>query len=206
MREVLLPVVHRPPRADARGGGGGSRGGVRVRRRREDGFPFGVLDRRGVARDDLLRVARDEDQHPTPGAQVPPPLRRPGRGRRRADPATGAPAAGEPPPDPGRSDAEEDPDVAFAKTLRSLELCADAGLVDVGLGVARAAAADARARGDETGAVAWLHRAGDVAGVAALALEQLPTPHVASADPSGAALALVRLAMGHPGAAEAAAR
>lgn len=115
------------------------------------------------------------------------------------------PPPGSLPPDPGRSDAEADPDVAFAKTLRSLELCADAGLVDVGLGVARAAAADARARGDETGAVAWLHRAGDVAGVAALALEQLPTPHVASADPSGAALALVRLAMGHPGAAEAAA-
>ena len=95
---------------------------------------------------------------------------------------------------------EADPDVAFAKTLGALELCADAGLVEVGLGVARAAAADARARGDETSADAWLHRAGDFAGVAALALEQLPAAHVASADPSAAALALVRLAMGHPGA------
>ena len=103
-------------------------------------------------------------------------------------------------PDRATGSDEPDPDVAFAKTLGSLELCADAGLTEVGLGVARAAAADARARGEETSAVAWLHRAGDVAGVAALALEQLPTAHVASADPSAAALALVRLAMGHPGA------
>ncbi len=105
-----------------------------------------------------------------------------------------------PPPGSLSGSDEADPDVAFAKTLGSLELCADAGLAEVGLGVARAAAADARARGDETSAVAWLHRAGDVAGVAALALEQLPTAHGASVDPSAAALALVRLAMGHPGA------
>ena len=103
-------------------------------------------------------------------------------------------------PDRATGSDEPDPDVAFAKTLGSLELCADAGLTEVGLGVARAAAADARARGEETSAVAWLHRAGDVAGVAALALEQLPAAHVASADPSAAAVALVRLAMGHPGA------
>ena len=104
-------------------------------------------------------------------------------------------------PDRATGSDEPDPDVAFAKTLGSLELCADAGLTEVGLGVARAAAADARARGDETSAVAWLRiRAGGVAGVAALALEQLPAAHVASADPSAAALALVRLAMGHPGA------
>lgn len=110
-----------------------------------------------------------------------------------------------PPPgslaDPVASGVDEaDPDVAFAKTLGALELCADAGLAEVGLGVARAAAADARARGDSTSAAAWLHRAGDVAGVAALALEQLPTVHLASADPSASAATLVRLAMGHPGA------
>ena len=93
-----------------------------------------------------------------------------------------------------------DPDVAFAKTLGALEACRGAGLVDATLGVARSAAADARARGDQEGAVAWLHRAGDVRGVAALALEQLPTAHQASVDPSDAAATLVRLAAGHPGA------
>jgi nuclear pore complex protein Nup85 len=43
--------------------------------------------------------------------------------------------------------------------------------------------ANPRSRGDQHGAVAWLHRAGDVAGVAALALEQLPTASGAAADP-----------------------
>ena len=91
-------IAHLAEMLAASAGGPAAAMAVRGRRRirgREDGFPFGVLGRRGVARDDLLRVARDEGQHTTPGAQVPPPLRRPGAGRRRADPATGAPAAGE---------------------------------------------------------------------------------------------------------------
>ena len=79
---------------------------------------------------------------------------------------------------------------------RSLELCADAGSRGWPR-VARAAAADARARGETSAARA--HRAGDAAGVAGLALEQLPTAHVASADPSTAAVALVRLRWGTPG-------
>lgn len=90
-------------------------------------------------------------------------------------------------------------DAEFVATYRALEACGAAGLRGAALGVARAAAATARSRGDKLGAVAWLHRAGDVAGVAAMALEQLPSREGAAADPARAAATLVTLAAAHPG-------
>ena len=93
---------------------------------------------------------------------------------------------------------ERDPDGAFAATFEVLETCHAMGLPAVAVGVARAAAADARARGDATGAAAWVHRVGDVAGVAAAAAAQLPTPEMAATDPSLAAATIERLAAEHP--------
>ena len=93
---------------------------------------------------------------------------------------------------------ERDPDGAFAATFEVLETCRAMGLPSVALGVARVAASDARARGDATGAAAWLHRAGDLEGVAAAAAEQLPTPEMAATDPGAAAATLERLAAEHP--------
>ena len=93
-------------------------------------------------------------------------------------------------------------EAVFAATFEALETCRAWGLRDAALGVARGAAAAARARGDQHDAVAWLHRVGDVAGVAALALQQLPTAADAAADPGSAAAALMRLAEQHPGLEE----
>jgi len=90
----------------------------------------------------------------------------------------------------------------FIATRDALEACATFGLDGAALGVARSAAAAARANGDQTGAVAWAFRAGDVAAVAALALEQLPTPAQARNDPSAAAATLARLAAEHPAAVD----
>ena len=61
---------------------------------------------------------------------------------------------------------ERDPDGAFAATFEVLETCHAMGLPAVAVGVARAAAADARAGAprDGLGAAAWVRRVGDVRG------------------------------------------